>query len=135
MTKPVAVPPDAERVAIDYLVPALLSRSQDVTVGVNVPTAWVKGTKPHVRVALDGTPEVQYPIMWRASVRFTIWHDSTTTAKALAVLVQAIMCAHPGSTQVASVQPLTGVLPALDPDTKAQLASVSVRMNMLGQLV
>jgi len=135
MTKPVAVPPDAERVAIDYLTAALASRWHDVTVGVNVPTSWVKGTKPHVQVGLDGTPEVEYPILWRASLRVTLWHESTTTAKALAVLCQAILCAHPGSAQVASVQALTGVLPAQDPDTKAQLASVSVRMNLLGQLV
>lgn len=129
---PVAVPPDAEHVAIDILTAALGARAQDVTVGVNVPATWTVGTKPHVQVALDGTPEVIYPLMWRASVRVTTWHESTTIAKALAALSQAILCAYAGSPTVASVQPLTGVLPARDPDTGAQLASITCRMNLLG---
>jgi len=130
VTKPLAVPPDAERVIIDFLTTALAARSQDVTVGVDLPTTWTTGTKPHVQVALDGTPSVQYPIMARASIRVTCWHAYTTTAKALAALCQALLCAHPGSVSVASVQPLTGVLPARDPDSGAQLASVSVRVNL-----
>lgn len=134
MTKPVAVPPDAERVTIDYLTSTLASRGQDVTVGVNLPTAWVKGTKPHVQVALDGTPEIQYPILWLASMRVTVWHESTTTAKALAALCQGLLLAHPGDSMTAGCLPGTGVLPAQDPDTKAQLASISVVMKLLGQL-
>jgi hypothetical protein len=130
--KPLAVPPDAERVTIDYLTAALAARSQDVTVGVDIPTTWTTATKPHVQIGWDGTPEVQYPILWRASVRITAWSSSTTTAKALAALCEALMCSHPGSAQVASVQSLTGVLPTRDPDTGAQLASVSVRVNLLG---
>jgi hypothetical protein len=131
---PVAVPAKAERVTIDYLTSVLASRGQDVTVGVTIPTTWVVGTKPHVQVALDGTPTVAYPVLWRASVRITVWHASTTTAQDLAALCQALMCAHPGSPQVASVKPLAGVLPARDPDSGAQLASVTVRLNLLGQL-
>jgi len=133
--KLVTVPPDAEHVAVDYLTSALLARAQDVTVGVNIPATWVAGTKPHVQVALDGTPIVEYPILFRSTIRVTCWHASTTTAKALAALCQAILCAHPGSVQVASVQPLTGVLPARDPDTGVQLASISVRLNLRGTVV
>lgn len=133
--KPVAVPPDAERVTVDILTAALASRGQDVTVGVNVPPTWAKGTKPHVQVALDGTPGLTYPIMWNATVRVTCWHESTTTAKALAALSQALLCSFGGSRTVASVQPLTGVLPALDPDTGAQLASTTCRLNLLGTVV
>lgn len=132
---PVAVPPDAERVAVDILAAALTARVQDVTVGVNVPATWAVGTRPHVQVALDGTPGVTYPILWTATVRVTVWHSSTTTAKALAALCQALLCSYGGSQAVASVQPLTGVLPARDPDTSAQLASVTVRLNLLGSVV
>lgn len=135
MSKPLAVTPDAERVVVDYLTAALAARAQDVTVGVVVPAAWVAGTKAHVQVALDGTPSVQYPILWRASVRITAWHASTTTAKALAALCEALMCAHPGSVSVASVKSLTGVLPTRDPDSGAQLASVSVRVNLRGTVL
>jgi len=133
--KPVTVPPDAEHVAVDYLTSVLAARTQDVTVGVNIPATWVAGTKPHVQVALDGTPIVEYPILFRSTVRVNCWHASTTTVKALAALCQALLCAHPGSVQVASVQPLTGVLPARDPDTGAQLASISVRLNLRGTVV
>ena len=135
MSKPLAVPPDAERVIVDFLTTALAARSQDVTVGVDLPTTWTTTTKDHVQVALDGTPSVQYPILWRASVRITWWASSTTRAKAGVALCQALLCAHPGSVSVASVQPLTGVLPTRDPDTGAQLASVSVRVNLLGTVL
>jgi len=60
--KTLAIPPDAEHVAIDYLTTALAARGQDVTVGVDVPTTWATTTKSHVQVALDGTPIVEYPI-------------------------------------------------------------------------
>lgn len=135
MSKPLAVTPDAERLVIDYLTGALGARAQDVTVGTIVPAAWVSGTKAHVQVGLDGTPSVTYPVLWRASVRITAWSSSTTAAKALAALCEALMLSHPGSAGVASVQSLTGVLPVKDPDTGAQLASVSVRVNLLGSVL
>lgn len=128
--KPLAVAPDAERVVVDYLTTALAARGQDVTVGVNVPATWEPGTKAHVQVGHDGTPSVQYPIMASASVRVTAWHASTSTAKALAGLCHGLLLSHPGSADVGSVRPLTGVLPTRDPDTGAQLATVSVRLNL-----
>jgi len=137
--KTLAVPPDAEHVVIDYLTTALAAHGQDVTCGVNIPTTWTDGTKPHVQVALDGTPIVTYPILFRASVRVTCWTSSTTAgttpAKALAALCFALLCVHPGGSGVASIRPLTGVLPAQDNATLAQLASVSVQVNLLGAVV
>lgn len=127
MSKPLSVVPDAEHIVIDLLTSMLAARSQDVTVGVVVPTSWANGTKPHVQVALDGTPELQYPILAKASVRVTCWHQSTTTAKALANLCMGLLLSYEGNSQVAAFQSLTGVLPAQDPDTKAQLASIAVR--------
>lgn len=133
--KPLAVPPDAERVVIDYLTAALAARSQDVTVGVNIPTTWTTATKPHVQVGWDGTPEVTYPVLWRCSVRVTAWSSSTTTAKALAALAHGLLLSHPGSAEVGSIRPGTGVLPTKDPDTGAQLASVSVQVNLRGSVL
>jgi len=133
--KPLAVPPDAERVIVDFLTAALAARAQDVTVGVDLPTTWTTTTKPHVQVALDGTPSVTYPILWRASVRVTAWASGTTAVKALAALCEGLLLSHSGSVQVASVQSLTGVLPTRDPDTGAQLASVSVRVNLRGTVL
>lgn len=129
--KPVAVPPDAERVTIDILTAALAARSVTATVGVNIPTTWTTASTQHLQVALDGTPSLQYPILARATVRLTAWASSTTAAKALVSLAQGLMCSHPGDVSVSSVQALTGVLPARDPDSGAQLASVTVRVNLL----
>lgn len=128
--KPLAIAPDAERIVVDYLTTSLAARSQDVTVGVNVPATWATGTKPHVQVGHDGTPVVQYPILALASVRVTCWHASTTTAKDLAALCEGLLLSHPGSASVGSVRPGTGVLPTRDRDTGAQLATVSVRVNL-----
>lgn len=134
MSKPLVVPPNVETIVSDYLRTTLLARGQDVTVGVAVPSTWSSSTKPHLQVALDGT-WVQYPVLWKHSVRLTAWAAGTTTAQALVNLAFALVCAHPGSAQVGSIKPLTGTLPARDPDTGAQLASVSVEVNLLGALV
>ena len=112
MSKPLAVPPDAEHVTIDYLTPALAARGQDVTCGVNIPTTWTTTTKPHVQVALDGTPIVEYPVLWRASIRVTCWASSTTAAKALVALAHGLLLQHPGSPEAVSYTHLT--LPTSD---------------------
>jgi len=130
MSKPLVVPADAERVTIDYLAVTLAGRGEDATVGVTVPQKWGKTTKPHVQVALDGTPVVQYPCLVRATVRVTVWHASTTTAKRLANLCMGLLLAHPGDADMAGCLPGTGVLPAVDPATKAQLASITVRAKL-----
>ena len=130
--KPVVVPADAERVVVDYLTAILPSYGSDCTVSVGVPGGWTAEDGEHLQVALDGTPEVQYPVLWRATVRLTAWCPSTSDAKSLAALAQAICCAHPGSPEVGSIRALTGVLPATDPDSRAELASVTVRVNLTG---
>jgi hypothetical protein len=133
--KTLARPPRAETVVIDYLTAALAAHGQDVTCGEGIPATWSPGTKPHVQVGHDGTPIVQYPILWRASVRVTAWATATTVAQDLAGLCEALLLCHPGSTSVGSVQSLTGMFPTRDPDTNAQLATVSVRVNLLGAVV
>jgi len=127
---PLAVAPDAERLTIDYLTPALAAHSTTATVGVDIPTTWTSTSTQHLQVALDGTPSLHYPVLARATVRLTAWASSTTTAKALVALALGLMCSHPGDANVASVQALTGVLPTRDPDSSAQLASVTVRVNL-----
>ena len=129
--KPLTIPADAEHVVIDYLAPLLAAHGQDVTCGVNIPTTtWTSTTKAHVQVAWDGTPASFYPVMDRASVRVTAWAYTTTAAKALVGLCEGLLLSHPGSTEVGSIKPGTGTLPAQDPTTKAQLASISVRVNL-----
>jgi len=133
--KPLVVFPDAERVVVDYLTKALADRSEDVTVGVGVPSSWTSSQKRHVQVAWDGTPSLTYPAAARATVRVTAWSSSTTASKDLAGLCQALLLTHPGGGGVGNVREGTGVLPAQDPDTKAQLASITVRVSLRGALI
>lgn len=130
--KPLSIPPDAERAVITRVTALMLARAEDVTVGLNLPTTWVKGTKPHIQIALDGT-QVEYPVLWRSSIRITVWHESPSTAKRIALLTEALLI-QSGVPGAVSVQSRTGLLPALDPDTKAQLASVGLLVNMRGVL-
>lgn len=131
MVKPLVVAPDIERLGIDYLKAELAARLEDVTVGVDLPASWVIGTKAHIQVALDGTP-IADPPLWRATLRVTAWHSSTTTAKRLASLCEGLLLAHPGSPSWAGCRPGTGLLPARDPATKAALASITVLAKLRG---
>lgn len=134
MSKPLVAPPDAERVTIDYLTSELDARGESTPTGVNVPHDWTAKSGDYLQVALDGTPTVNYPALWVATVRVTAWSASTTKAKRLAGLAQAILLAHPGdrAAGVAGCLPGTGVLPTRDPKTKAALASITVRMKLRG---
>lgn len=136
MSKPLAAAPDAEIVAVQYLTAALVAHGETVTVGVVIPTTstWTASTK-FIQVALDGTPTVEYPVMERASLRVTAWAGSTTEAKRLCRVVLAMLLSHPGGNGVGSIRPLTGCLPTKDPTTGAQLATGSVRMNLLYSLL
>lgn len=130
--KPLAAAPSAEKVAVDYLTAALAARGETVTCGVVIPTvAWTPTTTKHVQVALDGTPRVQYPIMESASLRVTCWSHDTVESQRLVRLCLGLLLSHPGGSGVGSIRPLTGCLPTKDPTTGAQLATGSVRMNLL----
>jgi len=124
MTKPLVTFPDAERLTVDHLGPALTG----VDVGVNVPPRWKLGDTPHVQVALDGTPIVDRFIAQRATFRLTARADSTTAAKALAQRASAHMLAGGWPAGITNVQPLTGPFPARDPQTLAELVSLTVQV-------
>lgn len=134
--KTLAVVADAERIVGEYLTTALLSRGEDVTVGAKVPSTWNPlaisegGSKPHVLVALDGTPSATYPIVAAASVRVTVYASGSDTAKRLAGLCQGLLLAHSGGGDISGIDYLTGVQPAKDNITAAQLATIAVRVNL-----
>lgn len=124
MSKPTVSYPDIERSLIDGVITEMAEEGETVTVGIPVPTAWVKGTTTHVQVAVDGIDMADHPIVARATARFTIWDDQTTEAKRVANALMAILLAN----RVGSVacRPLTGTVATQDPDTRAQLATFSV---------
>lgn len=132
--KILATAPDAELLIKNYLTTALTTRGQDVTVGMILPVGWSTTTtppsKPHVLIALDGTPNVQYPVTAAASIRVTCFAASRTTAKALAALCEGLLLSYIGGSGIASIQSLTGILVTRDPDTNGQMATIAVRVNL-----
>lgn len=132
--KPLAQCPDAERVIVDYLTEQLAARNNLTPVGVGVPPGWTLGSGDFVQVELDGTPVSEAPVAWRSTLRVTAWSASRSKAKDLAALCEALLMAHPGDrvTGCSGCLPGTGVLMAQDPDTKAQLASVTALVKLRG---
>lgn len=128
--KPLAVTADPERLCVDYLSAALAGRGETATVSIGLPSTWTTRSGSHIGVALDGTPTIDYPALSAATIRGTAWAASTTEAKRLAQLAMVLLLTHPGSPAVFSVNPLTGLLPALDPDNGAPIASFTVRLNL-----
>lgn len=128
--KPLAVFPDAERATVDLLTALLDEWAPDFTCGVGVPPDWTPASPTHVRVAWDGTPVLEHPVVAHATVRLVAYAATTTEAKAAVAVAQGLLLAHAGGDGVAAVHELTGVLPAHDPATAAEIASVTVRITV-----
>lgn len=128
--KPAVTYPDPERAIRDLLAGLLDDHDETATVAVGVPADWTTASGSHVQVAWDGTPTQQPPIVIYPTIRITAWSASTTEAKRLALLCQGLLLAHTGGGSVGAIRPLTGVLPARDPDTRAELATFTVRATV-----
>lgn len=137
--KVLATPPDVLDLVVNYLTPLLISRGEDVTVGDELPASWSAlpiskgGSKPHILVAHDGTPNATYPIVAAASVRVTAFCGKTAQRRAfhLSTLCQGLLLARTAGGGMGSIQFLSGALPAKDPDTNAAMSFVAVRVNLL----
>jgi hypothetical protein len=127
MTRPAVQPRDTERLVVDYLTVALTD--VNCTVGIGVPEAWTPSSTPHVEVALDGLAD-QWPVVTQGTVRVVARAGSTTAAKALCAVAFGWLCAHEGDGVIVSARPLTGPIPATDPDTHAELAAATVRVTV-----
>lgn len=126
--KPAVTYPDPERAFVDLLTELLDDES--VTVGVGVPDGWQPSTGDHIQVSWDGTPLEEHPIAIYPTLRIVAWSASTTEAKRLAMLCQGLLLAHTGGSSVGAIRPLTGPQPARDPDTRAELAAITVRATV-----
>lgn len=122
--KPLAYYPDAE-VAARVLLADLL-QDEGCTVGIGKPTDWSAESDPHVQVNLDGT-QLQHPVVAYSTIRVTVWAHDPTPAKDLAALAMALYLAEP------MVKPGTGLLPARDTRSGAELASFTCRVATRSQ--
>ena len=129
--KPRVMPQDAERLVVDYLTGLL--DSDLCTVGVGLPDDWTIVAFPHLAVANDGAFGNAWPVATATTIRLTAHAKTTTAAKALCGLGWGLLLAHPGSPDIANTFPLTGPLPARDPNDSAELASATVRVTVRTQ--
>lgn len=128
--KPRVMVPDIERLVRALLEQLMDEQGEDVTVAVGVPEAWKPSDTPHLQIAWDGTPTSEMPVVVRGTVRIIARARSTSEAKRLAALAEGLLVAHGGGAGITGIHALAGVLPARDPDTQAELASVSLRVTV-----
>ncbi len=122
--------PDAERIVRNYLAAELAAVGETCTVSVGVPPNWTPASGNHLQVDLDGTPTGTHPVIVRATVRLVAWAANTTEAKRLAALAQGLLLAHPGGGGISSTSFLTGVLPARDTHSTAEIAATTTRVTV-----
>lgn len=128
--------PDVEIAAKDVLKEQLERFPDGTTVAVGgPPVTWTPSSPPHLEVAWDGTPRIHRPIAAWPTLRVVAWAATTSEAKRLAELAHAIWCAYPGGDVISSLRDLTGVLPARDPKTDAELAMATVQASVRSQRV
>ena len=117
---------DDEALTIDVLVEVMGALDEDVTVGVGVPAGWGPRSTPHLRITSDGTPSIDN-CSSRATVRVVAYAASTTEAKRLAGLAQAVLVAR---YDLINAVALTGVQApdGRDPETSAEIAMTTVQV-------
>lgn len=120
-------PEKALRALLDTLTPS------PITVGIGVPTTWGPTSPAHLQVGWDGTRTPRHRVAAVALIRVTAWASTTSTAKATALDAEARLCAHDGTGAISAIETATGVFPARDTDTDAELASFTVRVTVRSQ--
>lgn len=134
MAKPLVLFTDVTAGVLDLLRAGLAARDDayigDVTVSAKVPTGKVpdKGL-PLVVVRHDGTPASRYPVDETATVRVTVWHRDEPAAVRLAQLCRGLILTTRGTDLVRATRPLTGPVPAADPDTGEPIATFTVAVH------
>lgn len=117
---------DDEALVIDVLTEVMDELGEDVTVGVGVPIRWGPRSAAHLRVTADGTPTIS-DVFARATVRVVAYAASTSEAKRLAGLAQAVLVAR---YDLINAVALTGVQApdGRDPETNAEIAMTTVQV-------
>lgn len=135
MAKPLVVFPDPEAVARSYLLSEFAARDEDykpATITNKFPTAALTGNTTHIQVELDGSLVADYPVTERATLRVTCYSAPTSqdNAKDLASLTQGLLYTFPGNAEAHGAYPLTGRIKTVDPTTRNNIVSFTIRLNM-----
>lgn len=128
-------PPDALLATVSIIRSTLAARSETyalgATVGTRAPDESVKPSAPFVLVAIDGAASRdRHSTDERATVRVSVWHLTDFDALALARLVFALLNAHPGDASVRFFAPLSGPIPASDPETGQPLSTFTTEARL-----
>lgn len=95
-------------------------------VGTRVPRTRTPETPvPYVVVASDAPTPVAWPVLYRDTIRITVWHATQADARDLAALCQGLLVSYSGPL-VRHVWAGTGPLHTTDSETGLELASVTV---------
>jgi hypothetical protein len=130
-----AVFPDAQAAAADVLRDVLTGRPEPCTAGVTTGTRVPDGRSPedphlpYVMVRIDADLPHSSMADTRVTLRCTVWHADADQAYDLAQIAQALLVVHAGPV-IRSVRPLTGPIPATDPDSEVALASFTVSASV-----
>jgi len=122
--KPLRIPQDALRVAVDTLAALVAAAGRAETVSADLPDCWSPADAMHIQVAFDGTPTVEWPIRSVAAIRVVVWGRVPTDVRYLARLCHGLV--H----TVHGVRPGSGLLPATDPNG-AYVCSFTVNWSLL----
>jgi hypothetical protein len=135
MAKPLVVFPDAQLAIVELLRAELADRTESFAGNAVVGTIMPNGddpnpkSAPYIMVRLDGT-STRYPVDETADIRVAVWHSSEAKSLALAQLCRALLLAHAGSQTIRVVTPLTGPIPASDPESGDPLSSFTVAARL-----
>jgi hypothetical protein len=94
----------------------------DCVVVVAMPDDWTPDESTLVQVAWDATQTIEQVVAF-CTMRVSVWGATTSAVKDLALLVQGLLLEQP------SARPLAGPFPARDPNTRAEVASFTVRWS------
>lgn len=118
--RPRAEFPDIEVDVADVLDDLLAD--EECSTGVGLPDEWKPTDPPYVGCAWDSTEAIAQVLAF-ATVRITVWASSTGEAKRLARLTHGLLLERP------EARPLAGPFPARDPQTRAEIASFTIRWS------
>jgi hypothetical protein len=133
--KPLVLFGDAQASAASALRTALAGRPESyangAAVGTRVPDARAPESPhlPYVLVRKDSDLPHSSMANSRCTLRVTVWHTDPDQAHDLAMLCQGLLLVHSGPV-IRGVRPGTGPLAAKDPDSGADLSTLTVLANV-----
>ena len=122
-------------VDVERLVAEILSGEfPHLGVGTQLPGSWSRQSPPFLRVALNGIPRHDYPIVGYATIRVVAYGPDAPAVKSLALEAEATLLGA-STDELPRVQPLTGVVVSTDPVNGWPIAAFTARVTARYQAI